>query len=98
MLVESRRGSIPEVKDREIRDTISELEEASFVLQADALQVRYIVHMYVYTYVSFVFQDVLNPCPRRHTLIQAIQKRVTSGRGNLNGYSLERGEIPAQIE
>ena len=31
-------GSIPEVKDGEMRETSSELEEASFVLQADALQ------------------------------------------------------------
>ena len=97
-------GSIPVVKDGEMRETSSELEEASFVLQADALQVRSEVHMYMYTHVSFVLQDVLNPLsskPYTHTGNSEkgdIYTLCNSGWGNLNGYSLERGEIPAPIE
>ena len=98
-------GSIPE---GEMRETSSELEEASFVLQADALQVRCEVHMYmymyVYMYVSFVLQDGLNALSSKAYTHTGNSKKgdiytlCNGGRGNLNGYSLERGEIPAQIE
>ena len=97
-------GSIPEVKDGEMRETSSELEEASFVLQADALQVRSDVHMYMYMYVSFVLQDGLNPLSSKAYTHTGNSKKgdiytlCNSGRGNLNGYSLERREIPAQIQ
>ena len=83
-----------------MRETSSELEEASFVLQADALQVRCEVHMYV----SFVLQDGLNPLSSKAYTHKGNSKKgdiytlCNGGRGNLNGYSLERGEIPAQIE
>ena len=42
-----KEGSIPEVKDGEMRETSSEPEEASFVLQADALQVSVHGHLHV---------------------------------------------------
>ena len=45
-------SSIPGVKDGEMRETSSEPEEASFVLQADALQVRSEVHVYVHVYMK----------------------------------------------